>query len=183
MNATFASGSDPDTAHSLIVNLAENSPALEAGTTTDADSGNTLCFVDGEIVAYSACTVSGQDQYTMSTYIRRGLMGSTIASHSSGSLFMRLDGAIFKYTYDPAWAGQTLYFKFQSVNSFNNKAQDLSTLTAVSFTVPGKNPGTIDASSGLVIVAGTDKPTRPVANPIKNIFPFGAGALRWNAGA
>jgi DNA topoisomerase IB len=78
-------------------------------------------------------------------------MGSSISSHAGGSLFMRLDSSIFKYTYDPTWASQNLYFKFQSVNRFGNAAQDLSTLTAVQFTVPGLNPGTIDASSGLVI--------------------------------
>jgi hypothetical protein len=67
-----------------------------------------------------------------------------------GALFMRLDSAVLKYTYDPTWAGQTLYFKFQSVNWAGNCAQDLSTLTAVAFTVPGLNPGTVSASTGLI---------------------------------
>ena len=151
LDSTFASGSDPDTVNSLVVDLVNNSAALEAGTTLDADSSNTLCFVDGEIISYSACAVTGSNQYLMNGYIRRGQMGSSISSHAGGSLFMRLDSSIFKYTYDPTWASQNLYFKFQSVNRFGNAAQDLSTLTAVQFTVPGLNPGTIDASSGLVI--------------------------------
>jgi hypothetical protein len=149
--STFASGSDPDTVNTLVVTMAENSAALEAGTSTDADNGNTLCFCDGEILSYSACAVTALNQYTMGTYIRRGQMNSTISSHAAGALFMRLDTAILKYTYDPTWAGQTLYFKFQSVNPFGNCAQDLSALTATQFTVPGKNPGTVEASSGLVI--------------------------------
>lgn len=166
LHSTFATGTDPDTTHSMVVDMVENSGAIEAGTSTDADLGNTLCFVDGEIVSYSACTISGQDQYTMGTYIRRGQMGSTISAHAAGGLFLRLDDAVFKFTYDPTWAGKTLHFKFQSVNTFGNAPQDLSGLTAVSFTVPGVNAGTIDASSGLII------------NPSQ--FNVGAGNLGWN---
>jgi hypothetical protein len=105
-------------------------------------------------------------------------MGTSITTHAVGSLFMRLDSTIFKYTYDPTWAGKTLYFKFQSVNSFGNMAQDISTLTAVSFVVPGKNPGTIDASSGLVINAGPGHRIVPTPLPI-HIFGYGAGPLGW----
>lgn len=172
LNATFASGSDPDTTNSLVVDLVENSAQLESGTTTDADSGNTLCFCDGEIIAYSAATVTDADQYTMDTYIRRGLMGSAMASHATSSLFMRLDDAVFRFKYDPQWAGQTLYFKFQSVNKWGNSAQDLSTLTPVMFTLPGDNPGTVDASSGLVLV--TNPPGTIRTGP-----PIGRGPLGW----
>ena len=163
--SNLASGSDPDTTHSLVVNMVENSAALAAGTSADADIDNTLCFLGGELLSYSACSVTGQDQVTMDTYIRRGRKGSSILSHVAGELFVRLDDAIFKYTYDPAWAGKTVHFKFQSVNTFNNGAQDLSTVSAVSFTIPGQNPGTIDASSGLIIHSSS---------------PFvGAGPLGW----
>ena len=163
LDSIFSSGSDPDTVNTLVVDLETNCGALEAGSTLDADSGNTLCFVDGEIISYSACAVTGDNQYTMNGYIRRGQMGSTASAHAAGSLFMRLDSAVFQYNYDPIFAGQTLYFKFQSVNRFGNLPQDLSTLTAVQFTVPGVNPGTIDASSGLVISG--------------NLFNVGAGPL------
>jgi hypothetical protein len=153
--STFAAGSDPDTADNLIVNMAENTGGLDAGTSADADMGNTLCFVDGEIIAYSACALSGQNQYTMGTYIRRGLKNSPIESHLSGSLFLRLDTSIFKYKYDSTWAGQTIYLKFASFNIFNQMNQPLSTLTPVTFVVPGLGPGTIDQASGLIIAQNT----------------------------
>jgi hypothetical protein len=160
--AAFPAGSDPDTTDELIVTLEENSPALDAGTTVDADYRNTMCFVDGEIISYSTCEVTGDDQYTMNAitspvtgYIRRGQMGSQITAHDMGAAFMRLDQAIFKYTYDPQWAGQTLLFKFQSVNNFNANPQDLSTLTPLGFTVPGLGPGSIDSATGLVITPNT----------------------------
>lgn len=148
--STLATGSDPDTANSVVVTLVDNSAPLEAGTTLDADSNNTLCYVDNELISYSACALTGANTYTMNGYLQRGQLGSTVGAHAAGSLFMRLDSTIFKYTYDPTWAGKTLYFKFQSVNNFGNCPQDLSTLTAVPFTVPGLNPGTVSASTGLV---------------------------------
>jgi Putative phage tail protein len=155
----LATDSDPDIDNEIVVNLVENSPALESGTTTDADNGNTLCFVDGELVAYSTATLTGQSQFTLSLgapsipgYIRRGLFGSSISAHAVSSLFMRLDDTIFKFTYDPTWAGQTIFFKFASFNAFKNETQDLSEVTAIPFAIPGLNPGTVEASSGLVLV-------------------------------
>jgi hypothetical protein len=133
--AVFPIGTDPDTTDSLVVNLVPGSAALESGTQADADQGNTLCYVDGEVISYSACAVTGADQYTAGTYIRRGVMGSTEAAHAAGAPFLRLDDSVLKYTYDPSWAGMTVYLKFQSFNRFGNSAQDLSTLTPVTFNV------------------------------------------------
>lgn len=150
--------SDPDTSDSCVINLVENCPAWSAGTDSDADNDLTLTFVDGEIISYSDVVVTGQNQITLGVvgspatagYIRRGQMGTTQTAHSEGGLVLRLDDAIFKYTYDPNAAGQTLYFKFQAVNAFGNTPQELSDLTPVTFTIPGENPGSIDASTGVL---------------------------------
>lgn len=144
-------GSDPSNADDLVVVLEENCPALDSGTTQDADSLNTMCFVDGEIISYSTCTPSGQNQYTMSNYMRRGQVGSQILPHVAGAAFMRLDSSIFKFSYDPQWAGQTLFLKFQSVNRWGKSPQALSAIEPVVFTVPGLGPGSIDAASGITI--------------------------------
>jgi hypothetical protein len=87
----------------------------------------------------------------MTGYLRRGQKGSQNTPHYVGTSFLRLDNTIFKYTYDPQWAGQEIYFKFQSMNNYGQNPQPLPTLTAVSFILPGKGPGTIEAGSGLVI--------------------------------
>ena len=166
--ADFSSSAlDVDVNNTLIVDMADNCPALDAGTTFDADQGNTMCFVDGEMLSYSSCTITGQNQYTMSLsapsvpgYIRRGQQNTTTAAHAAGSLFVRLDEAIFKYTYDPVWYGITIYFKFLSFNGFKNATQRLEDVTAIPFTVPGLHPGTLDASSGLPIFAGPTKAHR-----------------------
>jgi hypothetical protein len=109
-----------------------------------------LCYVDGEVISYSACALTGQNVYTAGTYIRRGQLGTTIASHAVGSLFVRLDASIYKYTYDPVWQGKTVYFKFQAVNSFGNNPQPLSNLSAVAFPIGDTNSGAIDAETGLI---------------------------------
>jgi hypothetical protein len=150
LTSALAVTSDPDTTASLVVELVDNSAPLESGTHLDADSGNTMCYVDGEIISYSTCALTGNNTYTMSGYLRRGQMSSTIGAHAAGSLFMRLDSSVLKYTYDPSWVSKTLYFKYQSVNWVGNCAQDLSTLGTVTFTVPGLNPGTVSASTGLI---------------------------------
>jgi len=178
-DVAFPVGLDPDTVNSLVVDMVENSGALVAGSTADADNNVTLCFCDGELISYSAVSITGQEQYTMNGYIRRGLLGSTISSHNAGGLFMRLDDTIFKYTYDPTWAGQTLYFKFLSFNAFNNSLQRLEDVDAVTFVVPGKNPGTVEASSGLILPnAGTLQPALPAAaaSPLSQTV-VGAGPL------
>lgn len=189
LGAALATTVNPiDTTNSMVVSLAQNSAGLDSGTTLDADRGNTLCFVDGELLSYSACAVSGIDQYTASGYLHRGQYDSPVSAHAAGSLFLRLDDSILKYTYDPVFAGVTMYLKFQSVNVYGNGAQDLSTLTAIAFTIPGQNPGTVDASTGIVSTqyfpdnaptnVGTDATLGSNYNPSSNtatIFAVGDG--------
>jgi hypothetical protein len=77
--------------------------------------------------------------------------------------------------------GQTLYFKFLSFNAFNNSLQRLQDVDAVTFVVPGKNPGTVEASSGLILPnAGTLQPALPMAaaSPLSQTV-VGAGPLAW----
>lgn len=160
--STFASGSDPDTTNSLVVQLAQNCPPLSSGTTTAADNDTMLCYVDGEVISYSAASATGQNTYTMGSYIRRGQMGTTIGSHAAGSLFLRLDNSVFRYQYDPTWEGKTVYFKFQAVNSFGNTPQPLSNLTAVSFAISNGNTGITSGSSSGLNSQGSIIPTTAV---------------------
>lgn len=50
---------------------------------------------------------------------------------------MRLDEAVFKYNLDPAYIGDTVYFKFLSFNSWSNSLQDLSDVSSVPYTITG----------------------------------------------
>src|SRR5665213_2984882 len=58
--AALAAGSDPDTVHTLAVDLTPSRGVLLPGTAADADQGNTLCLVGGELVAYQQATLTAQ---------------------------------------------------------------------------------------------------------------------------
>lgn len=182
LGAAFGSGSDPDSTNSLVVNLVGNY-SLESGTTADADNDNTLCYVDGELISYSACAITGAQQYTMGTYIRRGQLGSSIGSHASGSQFLRVDSSVFRYGVDPTWVGKTVYLKFQSFNLFGNSPQDLSTLTPVTFVVSnyagggaGVNPDSISPTSVVWPMCGVG--VTGSGGALTSISPYGSGINR-----
>jgi Putative phage tail protein len=165
LDATLPSGSDPDTANAFVIDLTLNSSPLESGTSADADQANTLCYVDGELLAYSTCAIVGKDQYSAGVYTRRGLFGSAITAHAAGAPFLRLDSSVLKYTFDPSWAGKTVYLKFQSFNTFGNSAQDISTLTALSFVPYTAAPGVVIGFGSGTIGTGFGHIPPPIHTP------------------
>lgn len=137
LSANFPSGSDPDTVNSCQVDLSSSLGSLLAGTSSDADNYQTLCYVGGEFIAYSAATLTGTNRYSLGTYIRRGLYGS-IASHSAGAVFARIDDAVYRLPYDPSLKGKTLYVKLPSINPYAGGRQDVSAATAYTYTIGGQ---------------------------------------------
>lgn len=138
--ATYG-GSNPDSGHTLAVNLAESAGTLaSASSGATAAAGATLCWVDGELIGPETATLTGTSAYNL-TDLYRGLFGSTIAGHSSGTQFARLDNSIFTYQLPAAYIGATLYFKFQSFNIWGNATQDLASCTAYTYTPGGAGYG------------------------------------------
>jgi hypothetical protein len=89
-----------------------------------------------ELIAYGLATPSGGNAYAL-TNLYRALYGSAGTSHAGGASFVFLDDAVFKYNLPPAYVDQPLYFKFASFNAWGGGPQDLSTLTAVTYTPTG----------------------------------------------
>jgi hypothetical protein len=129
-------GTNPDTADTLAVNLAESGGVLSSGSAADAASGSTLCIVGSELLSYETATLTSTSNYALTT-LYRGLYGSTIAAHASAAPFARLDSAIFKYDLPAQYAGSTLYIKLQSFNVFGRGVGALSACTAYTFTPTG----------------------------------------------
>lgn len=140
--ATYASA-NPDTTHTLGVNLAESHGALaSAASVADAAAGVTVSYVDGELIGYQTATLTGSYAYNL-TQLYRGLYGSTIGAHASGTQFARLeDGTVFKYALPATFIGRTLYFKFVSFNIYGGGYEDISTLSSYSYTTTGAGYGT-----------------------------------------
>jgi hypothetical protein len=120
-----ASGPTVDTADTLAVDLSPSNGQLISGTPADALALDTLCWVDGELIAYGTATLTGRNAYTLS-YLVRGAYGTPIGAHGAGSAFVRLDRAPFKYPFDQARIGQPIYVKLLSFNLFGAARQGLA---------------------------------------------------------
>jgi len=129
-------GAGADTTNALMVNLAESGGQLGNATPADADAGRTLCWVDGEILAFATAMLVGSNGYTL-TYLDRGLYGTTASAHNAGSLFCRLDDALFKYDLPQEYVGTPIFLKMPSFNVFGGGAQTLDEAVAYSLTPTG----------------------------------------------
>src|SRR5437660_191614 len=74
--------------NTLSVDLSQSLGQMLSGTTADADNFVTLCYCDGELVSYRTATLTAAHQYDL-TYLRRGVYGTPIGGHSSGTNFAR----------------------------------------------------------------------------------------------
>jgi len=138
LTAALPSGSSPDTTNTLAVDLTVSNGTLTSGTQQNATDLLTLCYCDGELLAYETATLTATSKYNL-TYLVRGAYGTAIGSHASGAQFARLDEAPFQFAYDPSWVGRTIYIKLQSVNAFGQSgaSQALSNLTPVTYNIVG----------------------------------------------
>lgn len=140
--AVLASVSDPDTTSTLAVDLSLSGGELSGGTDDDRDLFNTLLWVGGEFVSYRDASLTGVNSYNL-TSLRRGVYGSAISSHATASKVVRCDDQVFKYTYDTALIGKTIYIKLQAFNIYQSGAQDLSAVAATAYTIQGAPLGTV----------------------------------------
>lgn len=137
LSAPLPAGSDPDTVNTASVDLAISRGSLISGSQDDADKGNTLCYVGGELISYQDATLTAPNEYDLETYLRRGVLGTPVSAHTSGATFVRLDQALFRYPYDPELVGQTLYIKVPAFNVFGAAQQGLEEVDAYSYVIQG----------------------------------------------
>jgi len=136
LTADLAEGSALDVVNCLAVDMSLSRSQLGSGTALDAANYNTLCYLDGEYLAYQTATLTGSYQYGLTT-LYRGLYGSEAGDHAAGAPFARLDDGIFKYAFASNQIGRPLWVKFTSYNLFGSSEQDLSQVQAYSLTVTG----------------------------------------------
>lgn len=145
LTANIGAVADPDTTSTLSIALANTNLQISTSVThAEADSVQTAILVDtgtqAEVMSFGAAALTSAGHYNL-TYLRRGLYGSVDQSHATSDLFVRLDGAIFQIAMDPGYAGQTVYFKFVSFNTWQQYGpQTLSGATAYSYTIPSALP-------------------------------------------
>jgi hypothetical protein len=155
---SLAGNADPDTTHTLSVNLSESGGVLHSGTQADADAFRTLCYVDGELIAYETASLTGANQYGL-TYLRRGVYGSTVAGHAAGAHFCRLDDSVksFDLPVTPVdYVGQTLYLKFLAFNIYGGGQQQLADVSPYSYNPNGAGVF-VAPPTGVSFTAGTEQ--------------------------
>ena len=151
---TLTIAGDPDTTDTLAVELTGTATTLTAGTTVDADNGNTICYVDGEYVTYSAVTMTSAQHYSMGTYLRRAFAGSPFGAHAIGSLFVRLMANTYAaLPYTQGQIGQTIYIKLLSFNLWGNAKQTLADVSAYTHIIGG--PGNTGALAPIAQVTNS----------------------------
>lgn len=101
----------------------------ESGATILATSQPTLIAVDGEVMSFTSALLTGANAYRLGG-LKRAIYGQRGGAHAAGAQALVLDTAVFAYALPTSVIGQTLWFKFASVNTFGRAMQDLSTCTA-----------------------------------------------------
>lgn len=129
-------GASPDQINTLSVDLTASNGGMTGGTTADATQLNTLCYVDGEYIAYANAELTATNKYDL-TYLVRGAMGTTIGAHAAGSSFIRLDNQMVQIPVDQSRIGQTIYLKFVGFNGTGGGFQDISQVPAYTYVIGG----------------------------------------------
>lgn len=190
--STFTAGSDPDVTHNCPVDLTNSLGVMSGGAVADADNHVTLALLNDpgqpEIIAYSTANLTAAYKYNLTGYIRRGVFNTSNVSHTSGTPFVLLDNAIFKYPYDPTWIGKTVYVKLLSFNNYGSAlytldaVQPLSTVIGGSISLPSDVTGLTCSQNGNVVVFQWDHSPDSVGYIAGFEFRYDVlGATSWGA--
>jgi hypothetical protein len=136
LSGTLLSGDEIDSANTLSVNLSMSRGVLNSASEADARALNSLCYVDGELIAYTTATLTDSYAYDL-TGLVRGAYGTEIASHAIGTQFARLDGAVWKFPFLPTDIGSTIYVKLLSFNVWGSATQSLADVEPIVYRITG----------------------------------------------
>lgn len=125
-----------DQVNTISVDLSQSDGELASASQSDMLALTTLCYADGEYVAFQNATLTGSNMYNLGTLVR-GAYSSAIGSHLSGSQFARIDTSIFKYSFTPDFIGSTIYIKFVGFNIYGGGQQSLADVQAYAYTIKG----------------------------------------------
>lgn len=142
MSEPLGLGASVDTLNVASVDLSASRGVLLGGTEDNARDLITICYVDGEYLAYAYAALTGVNTYRLS-YLVRGAYGTDIAEHAVGKSFVRLDDAIFKYDYPKEWLGKTIWIKLVSYNKYGGGLQEPSKVPAYRYVIEGAPLGAV----------------------------------------
>lgn len=137
LTSNLGANADPDTTHTVGVDLTQSFGELLSGSALDCDNFRTLFIIGNELMSYQVATLTSAFHYTLGTRLRRGVFGSPVQSHSIGDQFLRLDDSVFIYGFDPTEIGKTVHLKFTSFNTFGLMEQSEANVTDYTYVLGG----------------------------------------------
>ena len=121
-----------NTGDSVSVKL--NQGSVKGGTHIDAERANTLSWIDGEALSYEGAQLQTDGSYKL-TGLVRGQYATIPTDHASGARFIRIDEALYRYSYRKEDIGKTVYLKFTSINLFGTNEQGLDEVRAYPYKI------------------------------------------------
>ncbi len=128
-----------DSTHTLAVDVTNSGGSLVSVSATDFAALTSLCYVDGEFLAFQTAALTSAFHYNLTT-LGRGAYTSPIANHAIGTAFVLCDQAVYRLPFPQGKLGQTIFFKFPAFNQYGGALENIATLTPVSFVI-GSIPG------------------------------------------
>lgn len=136
-NDLLESSENPDMTQTITVDMNMSNSELLSGTKEDADRLNTLCYVDGELMAYQNAELTDIGIYKLS-YLNRGAYSSEIKAHYKNSQFARIDEDVFlKIPFCKEDIGKKLAIKCPTFNSFGAGLQSIGDVLPYYYTIQG----------------------------------------------
>lgn len=173
-----------DATDTVGVSLAASGGALGAASQTDALALNTLCYLDGELIAYRDATLTAANQYTLG-WLVRGAYDTPIGTHATGAAFARLDGALFRYPFAADRIGTTVSIKFASFNAFGGGQQTLDQVVAYTYAIQGtalaEDPANVTGLASAYIAGLSQLIWNAVVDPRAIDYEVRLGSS-WNGG-
>lgn len=136
LSASLASQASPGIASQTMSVTLIGGGQMLSGTLQDAQLLNTLCYVNGEFMAYQTATLTGANAYNLST-LNRGAFGTGQPAHSASEKFVRIDDAIAKIPLTLDYIGKTIYVKLLAFNKFGSALQSLADVSPTTYAVTG----------------------------------------------
>ena len=122
-----------DVTHTLSVDLTSSSGALVTSTHDAMEALSTLCWIDGELIAYQDATLTASYCYDLTTLRRGGYGTDATVVHVSASAFAYVDDAFVRFVIPASKIGSTLYIKLVSFNIYGGGKHDISGITPITF--------------------------------------------------
>ncbi len=143
LTAQLVSSADPDTTHTLAVDVTQSSGTLNSGTQSDCDNFRTLCYVDGELISYEDATLTGAYRYDLGAH---GSPASITAASNASPIKITVANHGFG-------SGETIVIAGVGGNTAANGTWAITLVDANNFTLNGSTGNGAYTSGGTAVVA------------------------------